>query len=87
MGYDFLMAEPTTHTAGSTKLSALARERGRGSISRIAEEVGCAQSLVTRWASGQRRPNRRWSGRLFELYGIAQSAWDEVIADTPSNAA
>ena len=44
---------------------------------RIAEEVDVDQSTVSRWLSGDRKPDSEMRALLEDLYGIGWRLWDE----------
>lgn len=66
---------------GAKALESVAIAKGRGGWSRIAEELGCAQSAVSRWANGKSRPEIDWVNRIHKLYGVDPALWSVPSTD------
>lgn len=48
-----------------------------GTATQVGAELGRRQSVVSRWAVGERVPDARNRGLLERLYGIPFRSWDE----------
>jgi transcriptional regulator with XRE-family HTH domain len=48
----------------------------RGGISEVAEKVGTDSSVVSRWFSGERKPDPKMRARLQDEYGIDWRLFD-----------
>lgn len=73
---------------GSAALVAICKGLDRGQTA-VAEALGENQSLVSRWAAGDRTPSAQNRKKLQESYGIDLWSWDEPdesSSDAPPDA-
>lgn len=60
---------------GSKRFAELCQPHGQ--MLAVAAELDAQQSVVSRWASGNRKPSAPWRLKIREKYGIDFSEWDE----------
>lgn len=82
---------------GAARLAELFEGRApgpRGGVQQqIADAIGVSQSIVSRWLSGDRRPDPVQRARMEDLYGIGWRLWDQDVeaesgpgsSDAPQN--
>lgn len=56
-----------------------------GRMQEVARELGAQQSLVSRWASGDRTPSAPWRVKIKARYGIDFPDWDEAAPEMPAD--
>lgn len=71
------MATPSTPNAGSVALSKLVA--AHGATKELAGKLGVAGYVVSRWASGARRPPPWIRPKIREETGISFEAWESAV--------
>ena len=70
---------------GSKRFAELCKPHGR--MVQVATELGARQNLVSRWASGDRKPSAPWRIKIKAHYGIDLPEWDEAAPEAAGDAA
>lgn len=65
---------PPTPNAGSVRLTEALKERAAKAA--LAHAYGLTREVVSRWASGERKPTPPFRAKLQEDYKIHWQAWD-----------
>jgi transcriptional regulator with XRE-family HTH domain len=67
--------EQSAHTAGSRALNGFVKEHG--DVKRLAEKLGCAEHLLSKWLHGKRKPTAPDRARIEDELQIGWRLWDE----------
>lgn len=68
---------------GAKQLAAALEEHGAKAA--LAREMGVGADIVSRWLSGERRPDTKQRAHLEDSRGIGWRLWDEDLAEENSN--
>ena len=72
------MAEPTKDNAGAKRLRELHPDRG--GAAKVAKTCDADPSAVSRWFSGDRKPDTKMRAILEREFGIGWQLWDVAAA-------
>ena len=70
-----LVSSPKKTNRGALRIKEL--NPGRGGAAAVAKKLAVDASAVTRWFSGERRPDTKMRALLEREYGIGWQLWDE----------
>jgi transcriptional regulator with XRE-family HTH domain len=68
---------------GAAALARLCEQAEKGQVE-IATRLGEHQSLVSRWAAGERVPSAQRRTKLEDALGIEWRSWDEPVEEAPA---
>ena len=63
------------------ELRAYLKAQGWGSQKRLVQQLGIHHSTMTRWLSGERRPDDDMKTKIRAVTGIAEAAWFAPVDD------
>jgi hypothetical protein len=77
------VADSKKDNAGAKRIRELHPERG--GAAKVAALVDADPSAVSRWFSGDRKPDTKMRALIERQLGIGWQLWDEVVAPEASN--